>query len=589
MSELTHTEETLSIERVRHSCSHVLAQAVQRLFPDAILGIGPVIENGFYYDFELPRSLNDDDLNQLEVYMKEIIRENQAFKNYHLSREEAEAYLTEKKQPYKLEIIHDLNLESYSFFENGPFIDLCKGPHVRYTKQIKAFKLLKVAGAYWRGSEKNKMLQRIYGVAFHTKDELAAYLTQLEEAKKRDHRLIGKQLDLFSVSEDVGGGLVLWHPKGAYIRHIIETVWKESHFRKEYQLLNSPHIGKSDLWKISGHLDCYQENMYSSIKVDEQDYYLKPMNCPFHILTYTSNHHSYRQLPVRYAELGTVYRYERSGVLQGLFRVRGFTQDDAHIICTPSQVESEIHSVLKFCVETLQLFGFESFKTFISTKPKEKAVGDDASWSMAQKSLEDAVTSLGIDYEIDEGGGAFYGPKIDVKIKDSIGREWQCSTIQFDFNLPDRFDMTFINSEGQKERPFMIHRALLGSLERFFGILIEHYEGKFPTWLSPTQIKILTINDSFSDYAASVKEQLSRAYLRSEIDDSSEKIGYKIRQAISEKVPYMIIIGKNEVEHQHISVRSRDHGELGQLSVADLIKTIKDETPLSVQSLLKQV
>ena len=580
-------DKQIDIEEIRHSCSHILAQAVQRLFPDAILGIGPVIENGFYYDFELSRALNEDDLKVIEKHMKAIIKEKQSFKQYDLSREDTETHLKKQNQPYKLEIVNDLNLDTYSFYENGPFIDLCRGPHVDHTKRIKAFKLLKVAGAYWRGSEKNKMLQRVYGVAFHTKDELNDYLHQLEEAKRRDHRILGKQLNLFSIVDDIGGGLVTWHPNGSKIRHTIETIWKETHFEKEYDLLYSPHIGKADLWKTSGHLDCYQENMYSSISVDEQDYYLKPMNCPFHVLTYKSAHHSYRQLPVRYAELGTVYRYERSGVLHGLFRVRGFTQDDAHIICTPAQVHEEIYSVLDFCIETLRLFGFTSFKTFISTRPEEKAVGDDASWKMATEALEDAVKKIGIDYEIDEGGGAFYGPKIDVKIKDSIGREWQCSTIQFDFNLTERFDMSFINSEGQRERPFMIHRALLGSLERFFGILIEHYEGKFPSWLASAQVKILTINDSFSDFADSVKQSLSKGLIRCNIDNSSEKIGYKIRQAISEKVPYMIIIGKKEVETQLFSVRSRDEGELGQLSIEDIIKRIKSEVPDQVKHILK--
>jgi len=576
---------TIDIEKIRHSCSHILAQAVQREFPDAKLGIGPVIDNGFYYDFELPRALNEDDLKVLEKHMKAIIKEKQAFSQYDLSREKAIEHLKNTNQPYKLELVDDLDLDTYSFYENGPFIDLCRGPHIENTKQIKAFKLLKVAGAYWRGSEKNKMLQRIYGVAFHTKDELHAYITQLEEAKKRDHRNLGKQLDLFSVSDEIGGGLVLWHPKGAFIRHLIETIWKEKHFKNDYDLLFSPHVGKSDLWKVSGHLDCYQENMYSAIDVDNQDYFLKPMNCPFHVLTYKSKHHSYRQLPVRYAELGTVYRYERSGVLHGLFRVRGFTQDDAHIICTPDQVHDEILKVLSFCLDMLQLFGFDSFKTFISTKPPEKAVGDDRYWDMAQEALEKAVKELDIDYDVDEGGGAFYGPKIDVKIKDSIGREWQCSTIQFDFNLPERFDMSFINADGQKERPFMIHRALLGSLERFFGILIEHFEGKFPVWLAPKQVKILTINDQFSEYANTVKNQLGTSRIRCEIDDSSEKIGYKIRQAISEKIPYMVIIGKNEVQQQTLSVRSRDHGDLGSSSVTELTKRINDEIPEQLRDL----
>jgi len=549
------------LSTIRHSASHVLAQAVQALFPHVKLGIGPAIENGFYYDFDLPEALSDHDLEKIEKEMIRIIKEKQTFSHFDLSKDKAVEKINSADQVYKLEIINDLQLNEYSFYENGPFVDLCRGPHVNNTAEIGVVKLLKVSGAYWKGTEKNKMLQRIYGTAFHTQEELDLYLHRLEEAKRRDHRIIGKELDLFSINDDIGGGLVLWHPKGAMVRHIMETYWKEKHLKNGYDLLYTPHVGKANLWETSGHLQNYNENMFSAMQIDEQNYYVKPMNCPFHIMVYKSAQHSYRQLPLRYAELGTVYRFERSGVLQGLFRVRGFTQDDAHIMCTTDQVESEINTVLEFCMDVLKTFGFSQIKVFISTKPKEKAVGDDKHWEMAQQSLEASVKKLGITYEIDEGGGAFYGPKIDIKIEDAIGREWQCSTIQFDFNLPERFDLSYINANGEKERPIMIHRALMGSLERFFGILIEHYAGKFPFWLSPVQTKILTIHPSGEPYAKEVQEALKSANIRVELDNSNEKIGYKIRQAISDKVPYFIIIGKQEIENKTISVRTRDSQE----------------------------
>lgn len=574
-------KNTYSLETIRHSAAHILAQAVQKRYPEAKLGIGPAIDDGFYYDFDLPVTLNDEDLQAIEDDMNVIIKEKQAFKQYDLNKEEAIQKLKDANQDYKLELIDDLNLDTYSFYENGPFVDLCKGPHVGNTIQVPVIKLLKVSGAYWRGSEKNKMLQRIYGTAFADKKELKTYLRQLEEAKKRDHRLLGKELKLFSIQESIGAGLVLWHPKGALIRHLIEDLWKKEHFKSDYQLLYSPHVGKSHLWEKSGHLDCYNENMYNSIDVENQDYFIKPMNCPFHIEVYKDDHHSYRELPIRYAELGTVYRYERSGVLHGLMRVRGFTQDDAHIICTKEQVKDEVKSVLAFCVRMLGLFGFKDVKTFISTKPSEKAVGEDNDWAMAEESLTEAVKEAGIDYEIDEGGGAFYGPKIDIKIKDAIGREWQCSTIQFDFNLPERFDMTFVNSNGEKERPIMIHRALLGSLERFFGVLIEHYAGKFPTWLSPVQVKVLSIAEKFSPYVESVSKCLKEAGFRVELDTSSEKIGYKIRQSIKEKVPYLLVIGEKEVESQTVAIRSRDYGDLGTKTINDFIHYLQTNENLS--------
>ncbi|NBV42412.1 threonine--tRNA ligase, partial [bacterium] len=447
---------------IRHSASHVLAQAVLAMFPSAKLGIGPAIDEGFYYDFDLPRALTPDDLTELETRMKAIVAENQAFRRFDLARSEAESRLAGADQNYKLEIIRDLDLPDYSFYENGPFVDLCRGPHVSHTGEIGAVKLLRVSGAYWRGSEKNKMLQRIYGTAFATQEELDAYLHRLEEAQKRDHRMLGKALDLFSVQDEIGPGLILWHPKGARVRSIIEDYWRQQHFRHGYELLYSPHIGRGQLWETSGHLSFYNENMFAEMKIDDNDYYVKPMNCPFHIMVFQNKHWSYRDLPIRYAELGTVYRYERSGVLHGLMRVRGFTQDDAHIVCMPDQVESEIANVLNLCFKMLSDFGFETIKVYLSTRPKEKYVGDLDQWGKSEQALRNAIIATGREFEVDEGGGAFYGPKIDVKIEDAIGREWQCSTVQFDFNLPERFDMTYVGSDGQKHRPYMIHRALLG-------------------------------------------------------------------------------------------------------------------------------
>jgi threonyl-tRNA synthetase len=563
------------LETIRHSASHVLAQAVLRLFPDAKLGIGPAIEDGFYYDFELPRTLTPIDLLKLEKYIKQIIQEKQPFKQYDLTRAKSDAHFQDK-QPYKSELIRDLNLPDYSFYENGPFIDLCRGPHVSHTGEIGVVKLLRVSGAYWRGSEKNPMLQRIYGTAFHTQEELDTYLKHIEEAQKRDHRVLGKALDLFSIQEEIGGGLILWHPKGARIRHLIETYWKEEHFKTGYELLYTPHVGKANLWETSGHLKFYQENMFSPMEIDEQSYFVRPMNCPFHVLVYQNAQRSYRDLPIRYAELGTVYRFERSGVLHGLMRVRGFTQDDAHIVCTPDQVQQEIFDVMNLALTILRKFGFEKFKVFLSTRPEEKYVGDLDRWAMAESALKDAIEHLGLPYEVDQGGGAFYGPKIDIKIQDAIGREWQCSTVQFDFNLPERFDMTYIDTDGQKKRPFMIHRALFGSLERFFGILIEHYEGKFPLWLAPVQIKLLTVTNQIQDYAKKVEQACKAKGFRVILDDSSEKIGYKIRQSTQEKVPFMCIIGQAEADSGSVSVRSLKDGDVGQVPLEEWLNKIAE-------------
>lgn len=558
----------------RHSASHVLAQAVLALFPDAKLGIGPAIDDGFYYDFELDRPLTPLDLNKLEKRMKRIIQEKQEFTQFNLNRTETEKRLQDSKQNYKLELVNDLNLDTYSFFENGPFVDMCRGPHVQNTGEIGVVKLMKVAGAYWKGSEKNAMLQRIYGTAFPTQSELDAYLVQLEEAQKRDHRILGKQLDLFSINEDIGSGLVLWHPKGARIRHLVEDYWKNMHFKAGYELLYTPHVGRSNLWETSGHLSFYSDGMFASMDVDDQQYYVRPMNCPFHVLVYKNTQHSYRELPLRYAELGTVYRYERSGVLHGLMRVRGFTQDDAHIICRPEDVESEILNVLNIGLDILKKFGFTEFKVFLSTRPEEKYVGELDKWKLAEDALEKAIQKEGLEYEIDHGGGAFYGPKIDIKITDAIGRQWQCSTVQFDFNLPERFNMTYVDSDGEKKQPIMIHRALFGSIERFFGILIEHFEGAFPLWIAPVQIKLLTVKQDCLPYAIEVKNELEAAGYRVKIDDSSEKIGYKIRAGSAEKVPFLGIIGTKEVESESISVRQFKVGDLGAQSKAEFMKTL---------------
>jgi threonyl-tRNA synthetase len=569
----------------RHSASHVLAQAVLALFPEAKLGIGPAIDDGFYYDFELSRPLTPLDLQKIEKRMKQIIQEKQVFKTYNLDRAETEKRLKAANQNFKIQLVEDLNLPDYSFWENGPFVDLCRGPHVEHTGQIGVVKLLKVAGAYWKGSEKNPMLQRIYGTAFSTQTELDAYILQLEEAQKRDHRILGKQLDLFSISEDIGPGLILWHPKGAKVRHIIEDYWKSMHFAADYDLLYTPQVGRGNLWETSGHLQFYKENMFSAMEIDEQNYYVRPMNCPFHILVYKNNQHSYRNLPIRYAELGTVYRFERSGVLHGLMRVRGFTQDDAHIICTPEQVDSEINNVLNLSLTVLKKFGFKEFKIFLSTRPEEKYVGDLDQWALAENALKNAIEAHNLPYEVDNGGGAFYGPKIDIKIRDAIGREWQCSTVQFDFNLPERFSMTYIDSDGTKKKPIMIHRALFGSIERFFGVLIEHFEGAFPLWLAPVQIKLLTVTHEVKPYADKVAAQLRSHGFRVVIDDSSEKIGYKIRLAASEKNPYMAIIGKTEAETNTLSLRQHKVGDIGSLSISDAVsrwttELIEGSTPL---------
>jgi len=560
-----------------HSTAHLMAQAVQELFPDVKVTIGPAIENGFYYDFDKEIPFTDSDLVKIEQKMKELSKQNAVYTRQELTKKEAVKLFSEMKEDYKLEILEDIpDDEIISTYTQGNFTDLCRGPHILDTGKIKAIKLLKTSGAYWRGDSKNKMLQRIYGVSFPSNKELNTFLYYLEEAKKRDHRKIGKELDLYSFSDEVGPGLVLWHPNGAMMRSIVEDYWKKRHFAENYKLVQTPHIGKAGLWEKSGHLGFYNESMYSPIEVDDQQYYLKPMNCPFHIAIYQSQKRSYRELPIKYAEMGTVYRYENSGSLHGLMRVRGFTQDDAHIICTPDQLDNEIEEVVEFSLNILKAFGFKDFEIYLSTMP-EKAVGEKEDWDKATISLEKALKKLEIEYEVDEGGGAFYGPKIDIKIKDALNRSWQCSTIQFDFNLPTRFEMEYIGEDNKPHRPFMVHRALLGSMERFFGTLIEYHAGNFPIWLCPIQVKVLPISDHYIEYAKKVNNELKKSGIRSEVDFKNEKIGYKIRESEMQKIPYMLIAGQKEKESNSVSVRRHGEGDLGSFQIYDITERILSE------------
>ncbi len=563
-------------EILRHSASHIMAQAVMHLFPNVKFAIGPAIENGFYYDFDLDHAFTPEDLKKIEDEMKEIVNSDYSFKKEVISKQDAIKYFKEKGQFYKLEILEEIPDDTVSIYTQGDFTDLCRGPHIPSTKYLKNFKLLSVAGAYWRGDEKNKMLQRIYGTAFSTKDGLKKYLNFLEEAKKRDHRKLGKELDLFSINENVGPGLILWHPKGAMIRKVIEDFWKEEHIKRGYQFLYTPHIARVDLWKISGHWDFYRENMFSPMEVDKGQYMIKPMNCPFHIMVYKSKTRSYRDLPIRYAELGTVYRYEKSGVLHGLLRVRGFTQDDAHLFVTPDQLEDEITGVLDFTKFMIETFGFSKYNIYLSTRP-EKYVGSLENWELATNALKIAVERLGLPYKIDPGEGVFYGPKIDVKLVDALGREWQGPTVQVDFNLPERFDISYIGKDGKSHRPIMLHRVVLGSMERFFGTLIEQYAGAFPTWLAPVQVKIVPIGDSHLDYAKKVYSLLFENHVRVELDDRGEKMNSKIRDAEKEKVPYILVIGDREVENNTVSVRKRKKGNIGAIKADEFLRTILKE------------
>lgn len=561
--------------RIRHSAAHLLADAVLEVIPEAKYAIGPPVEDGFYYDFQLPRSLTPEDLKHFEAVMQRRVNADLRFEMAEVTQSEARRLFAD--QPFKQMILDDLvEGERITTYRHGGFLDLCRGPHVDSTGQVAAVKLTSVAGAYWRGDERNPMLQRIYGTAWESEEALDEHLLRLEEAARRDHRRLGRDLGFFSVAEGVGPGLILWHPRGARVRAIMEDYARAEHLRRGYQLVYSPHIGKSTLWETSGHLNFFRENMYEAIDVDGQQYFAKPMNCPFHIQVFNATRHSYRELPVRLAELGTVYRYERGGVLHGLLRVRGFTQDDAHIFCTSEQVEDEVVGVLDFVFDLLRDFGFIETEVYLSTRP-EKAVGSGDRWEHATASLRRALDRKGLDYTVDDGGGAFYGPKVDVKVRDAIGREWQCSTVQFDFNLPERFQLRYIGEDGAEHRPYMVHRALFGSVERFFGVLIEHYGGAFPLWLAPVQATVIPVSDRYTPYAEEVHRQLTEAGLRPEVDARKERMNAKIRHAQLQKVPYMLVVGEREAESGSVSVRLRSGTLLGSLSVSDLVARMQTE------------
>ncbi|MGB9764825.1 MAG: threonine--tRNA ligase [Candidatus Saccharicenans sp.] len=562
-----------ALETLRHSASHLLAQAVTELFPGVQVGIGPAIENGFYYDFLRDNPFTPEDLIAIEKRMREIAEQDIPIQRLVLSKEEAIRIFKERGQELKVELIQEKGGSEVTCYQQGDFIDFCLGPHLPSTGYLKFFKLLSVSGAYWKGDEKGPQLQRIYGTAFFTEKELEDYLNFLEEAKKRDHRRLGQELDLYTTSDDLGGGLVIWNPKGAIIRHLIENFWKEEHLKDGYDFIYSPHIAKLDLWKRSGHTEFY-DAMFPPLEFEGFKYQLKPMNCPFHIIAYKSRQRSYRELPLRWAELGTVYRYERSGVLHGLLRVRGFTQDDAHIFCRGEQLEDEIKGVIQLATRLLKAFGFEKYQVYLATRP-DKYVGKLEDWDKAEKALEEALKSSGLTYQIDEGEGVFYGPKIDIKIKDAIGRLWQCTTIQLDFNLPERFDLTYVSQDGTFERPFMIHRALLGSMERFFGVLIEHYKGNFPLWLAPVQIAILPIAERHEAYARELQSRFRAEALRVSLDDSREKINKKIREAEMQKVPLIAIVGDKEMSNQSLSLRIHGQGDQGQVEIESFISKIK--------------
>ena len=585
--------EAEQLYELRHSLAHVMAEAVLEQYPQALLGIGPPIDNGFYYDFDLGKdedgksiTLKPEDLEALEARMKKIIKGRHAFEMREVTADQAREIFAD--QPYKLELIEALakgdvdengepigSPQPITVYEQDGFVDLCKGPHLPHTGYAKAngFKLLSTAGAYWRGDERNPMLQRIYGTAWKRKADLEAHLAHLAEIDKRDHRRLGTELDLFSTNSDaVGGGLILWHPDGALIRHLIEDFAKKKHLAGGYKMVYTPHIGRATLWETSGHLDFYKDGMYPPLEFDGAEYYLKPMNCPFHVQIYKSRNRSYRELPLKLAEWGTVYRYERSGTLHGLMRVRGFTQDDAHLFVSPDDVGEAIREVLDFSLDTLGAFGFRDFKVNISTRPDEKYVGDIEDWDRATEALIEAVRSRGIEYEVKEGDGAFYGPKIDIDVEDALGRAWQLSTIQFDFNLPERFDLQFADASGALRRPYMVHRALLGSLERFFGVLIEHYGGAFPVWLSPVQAIVIPITDKQNDYAAEVGRRLEAAGLRAEVDHRGERMRAKIRDAQLRKIPYMLVVGGREAEQGQVAVRLRTEADLGAMSIEDFVQ-----------------
>ena len=572
------SQETDLVElrkRIRHSAAHVMADVVTQMFPEAKLGIGPPTDEGFYYDFMVEKPFSEQDLSRIEKRMRRVVQRNLTFEYHVYPRDEAERM--NAAEPLKMEIIEEIpEDEKITTYRHGKFEDLCAGPHVDSTGRIPAFKLLSVAGAYWRGDENRPMLQRIYGTAFESKDALDEHLHRIEEAKKRDHRLLGRQLDLFSVHDETGPGLIIWHPKGSRTRGIVEDFWREQHRLHGYELVYTPHIGRASLWETSGHLGFYKENMYAAIEMEGQDYYLKPMNCPFHVMYYQNDLRSYRDLPMRIGELGTVYRYERGGVVQGLLRVRGMTQDDAHIFCRPDQVADEVNGVLDLTFFLLSSFGFSDYDVMLSTMP-EKAVGEDDQWELATESLRKTLVERGIEYQMDEGGGAFYGPKIDIHIRDAIGRLWQITTVQFDFNLPERFGLTYIGEDGKEHRPYMVHRALLGTMERFMGVLIEHYAGAFPVWLAPVQAVVIPIADRHVEYAQELKARLEASNVRVDVDDGNDRMNAKIRNAQLQKIPYMLVVGDREIEAGAAAVRLRSGDDLGALPVDEIVARIAGE------------
>jgi len=566
------TDEDNKLETMRHSTAHIMAGAVQTIFPEVKFGIGPAIKDGFYYDFDLPRPLTPDDLPVIEAKMSEIVASNESFVKEEMDKEEARRLFT--AQPYKLELIDEIQDDKVSLYRQGDFIDLCRGPHVGSTGEIKVFKLISIAGAYWRGDETRPMLQRIYGVAFDTEEALAEHLKKLDEVARRDHRKLGKELDLFSIHEEAGPGLVHWHPKGAVIRRIIEDFWKDEHIKRGYDIIYTPHIAKLDLWKTSGHWEFYREYMYSPMDVEEKEYIIKPMNCLGHILIYQTRLRSYRELPLRYAELGTVYRYERSGVLHGLSRVRGFTQDDAHIFCRFDQLEDEVVGVLDLARFMIESFGFSNYQVLLSTRP-EKYAGSIQIWEEATETLGQALARLKVDYDVDPGQGVFYGPKIDIKLEDALGRGWQGPTIQVDFNLPQRFNVAYIGEDGQAQLVAMIHRTVLGSMERFLASLVEHYGGAFPVWLAPVQAIVIPVADRHLDYAHKLETELKSEGIRVEVDARSERVNLKIRQAQLAKIPYMLVVGDKEVAASTVSVRLRSTEQLTTQSIDSFKKTIR--------------
>ncbi|MBT8354412.1 MAG: threonine--tRNA ligase [Desulfofustis sp.] len=567
-----------ALEILRHSTSHIMAQAVRELFGEEVkIAIGPAIENGFYYDFLRDTPFSPEDFEKIEQKMAEIAVQALSFSHRDISRQEAIEMFREQGEKYKVELLEEMVDDTVSIYQQGSFVDLCRGPHIPDTTWVKDFKLLRVAGAYWRGDENNDVLQRIYGTVFFDKKALKKHLNDLEEAKKRDHRRLGKDLQLFTINDQIGPGLILWQPKGSQLRRLIEDYWKDEHYRHGYELLYTPHIARHDLWNTSGHLDFYSENMYASMEIDNVKYQLKPMNCPFHIGVYKSDKRSYREFPIRWAELGTVYRYERAGALHGLLRVRGFTQDDAHIFCREDQLDEEIFNILDLNLLILKRFGFEDYDVYLSTRP-EKSVGSDEIWKKSTEALKKALEKKGLGFQIDPGEGVFYGPKIDIKIKDQLGRSWQCSTIQVDFNLPDRFDMTYTGSNNRDHQPIMIHRALMGSLERFVGVLIEHYAGAFPIWFTPVQARLMNITDDQSAYCERVYDKLRKAGVRIEKDLRNEKLNYKIREAQMAKIPYMLIIGEREKTDNTVTVRMRDGKNLPPMSIDEFAAKIEEES-----------